>query len=99
MIFTLGEKKDCGIIVKSVANGKFQFVSAMYEHIKYADKSIIASGDALSDSMTGQVWVFLEPDCYSKVVFKMEIAPLLDSGDVDPSKSVETIYGEALVKM
>jgi|GEM_PF-6392808 len=99
MNFTLGEKKDCGIIVKSVSGSKFEFVSATYEHIKYADKSIIASGDALSDSTTGQVWVFLEPDCYSKVVFKMEIAPLLPDNNVDPSKSVETIYGEALVKM
>jgi len=99
MLFKLGEKKDCGLIVKSINGSKFKFISATYEHIGYKLNDVIASGSCSFNNLTGQVWIFLAPEVYSKVIFTMEIQCLLESGLDDTTQSIETILGEILVKI
>lgn len=93
MQFKLGEKKDCGIIVKSVTGEDFQIDSAVYEYIGYDSGSVLDSGTAEVDPITKQVWVLLEPSVAGRLVFTMEITLL--SADRYP----ETIIGEAVVRM
>lgn len=100
MIFKLGEKKDCGIIIKSVEGGKFEFVTADYKYVAYKTGEILEFGGANFNSTTGRVWHLLEPTIYGSLIFTVSIQPLLlDTGLADSTKDIEIIKGEALVKI